>query len=137
MESSFRFRNAFRFRYVLWLDKVKAKQTALNLSCRPDLLLCNSLKEEKGRILVEFENSLISDLGLLDKINHLTHRPADWILFLASSQSLLENLGRLVRKILRGECKSNRQTVFFTSTAQGCVYRNILFGLWSPFICFR
>lgn len=104
----------------------------MNLSCRPDLLLCNSLKEEKGRILVEFENSRISDLGLLDKINHLTYRPADWILFLASSQSLLENLGRLVRKILRGECKSNRQTVFFTSTAQGCVYRNILFGLWSP-----
>lgn len=132
MELNFRFRNSFRFLHVLWLDQVKAKKTALNLTCRPDLLLCNSLTDEKGRVFVEFENSRISDLGLLDKIHHLTSHPADWYLFLASSESLLENLGRLIRKILRGESKANRQTVFFNPRSQGALNQNILFGLWSP-----
>ena len=132
MELNIRFRDAFRFLHVLWLDQVKAKETALNLKCRPDLLLCNSLKEETGRIFMEFENSRISDLGLHDKIQHITHHPADWILFLASTEPLFQNLGRLVRKILRGETKANHQTVFFNPRAQAALTHHIVFGLWSP-----
>ncbi|MEO7425736.1 MAG: hypothetical protein ABI036_11155 [Fibrobacteria bacterium] len=132
MELNVRFRESFRFLHVLWLDQVKAKENSLNLKCRPDLLLCNSVKEEAGRVFIEFENSRISEQALLEKIHHLTQHPADWILFLASSEVLLHNLGRLVRKILRGESKANHQTRFFNPKAQTALLHNILFGEWSP-----
>lgn len=132
MELNIRFRKSFRVLHVLWLDQVKAKQTALNLTCRPDLVLCNSLKEERGRIFVEFENSRISDLGLLEKINHLTRPPFDWILFLASSENLMRNLGRLVRKIIHGDTKVNHQTKYFEPKAHRALIHNVLFGLWTP-----
>ncbi len=132
MELSVQFRHCFRFLHVLWLDQIKAKKNTLNLSCHPDLLLCNSLKEETGRVYIEFENSRIRDIGLLEKIQHLTSHAADWYLFLASSEDLLQNLGRLVRKILSGDVKLNRQTVYFNPKAHSALVHKVLFGLWTP-----
>ena len=132
LELSVLFRQTFRFLHVLWLDEIKAKKTSLNLSCHPDLLLCNDLSTEEGRVFVEFENSRIRDLDFLEKVHHLSAHPADWYLFLASSEEIFHNLGRLVRKILMGEAKVNHETLFFNSRAQAALSKNILFGLWQP-----
>jgi hypothetical protein len=132
LELSVLFRQSFRFRHVLWMDMIKSKKTALHVSCQPDLLLCNSLTEEQGRVFIEFENSRIRDVGLLKKIHHLTEHRADWYLFLASTEELFQNLGRLIRKILSGDVKVNNQTVFFNPRAQAALNQKILFGLWTP-----
>ena len=132
LELSVLFRQSFRFLHVLWLDEIKAKKTSLNLTCHPDLLLCNDLTTEGGRVFVEFENSRIRDLDLLEKVHHLTTHPGDWYLFLASSEEIFHNLGRLVRKILLGEAKMNHETLFFNARAQSALSKNILFGLWQP-----
>jgi len=132
LELSALFRQSYRFRHVLWMDMIKAKKSALHVSCQPDLLLCNSLTEETGRVYIEFENSRIRDLGLLEKIHHLTEHRADWYVFLAATEEIFHNLGRLVRKILSGEVKVNHQTVFFNPRDQAALNRNLLFGLWTP-----
>lgn len=132
LELSVLFRQSFRFFNVLWMDEIKAKKMALNIDCHPDLLLCNDFTTETGRVYVELENSRIRELDLLEKIHHLTVHPADWYLFLATSEEILLNLGRLVRKILTGEAKVNHHPLYFSARAQSALHKNVLFGLWEP-----
>lgn len=62
----------------------------------------------------------------------MTEHRADWFLFLASTEELFQNLGRLIRKLLSGDVKVNNQTVFFNPRAQTAVNQKILFGHWTP-----
>lgn len=132
LELFYLLRNSYRFLYVLWLDQVDGKKEALNLSCHPDMLLTNDLASEAGRIYVELENSSKSLKAVVERLNHLTAAPADWYIFLCTSEEILQNLGRSFRKILLGEAKVHHNTLFFTPRAQGCLYRNVLMGHWRP-----
>jgi hypothetical protein len=132
LELFYLLRNAYRFLFVLWLDQVDGKKQALNLPCHPDILLTNDLATEAGRIYVELENSSKSLKAVVERLNHLTTAPADWYIFLCTSEDILLNLGRSFRKILLGEAKVHHNTLFFTPRAQGCLYRNVLMGHWRP-----
>jgi len=133
MELSVRLRLSFRFVYVLWLDAVKHKQTALHISCHPDLLLTNDLRSERRRIYVELENSPIKAQALANKLDRLCSVPADWVVFLCTSDLVFHNLGRLIRKILSGLVKiSKHQTLFLSPRVHAALFKNILIGQWIP-----
>lgn len=132
LELFYLLRNSLRFLHILWLDQVSGKKETLNLSCHPDLLLTNDIHSEAGRIYVELENSAKSPRTLVEKLNHLTAAPADWYIFICSSEEILLSLGRTFRKILMGEAKVHHNTLFFTPRAQGSLYRNVLLGHWQP-----
>ena len=127
-----KFKSANRFLHVLWVDKVKGRKASLNLPYAPDLLLTNDFTNERRRILVEFENSEVRELRLINKLGHLTSIPADYYLFLASSEDIFQNLGRRIRKILFGEAKIHGQTLFFTSRAHAALVKNVCIGKWIP-----
>jgi hypothetical protein len=126
------FRKAFRFLYVLWLDQVESKKTTLSIPFNPDLLLSNDPFTESGRIYVEFENSAIGVRALVEKLDNTTSMPADWFLILCSSDSIFQNFGRTVRKVLLGEARSHQRTLFFAPRTQAVLSRNLLIGIWRP-----
>ena len=125
-------RKANRFLYVLWLDMVRGKKESLNIPSHPDLLLTNDYTCEARRFFIEFQNSRIKEVALLEKFNHLTAMPADGYLFLCSSEEVLLGLGRDIRKILSGEAKHNQHVLFFSVRAQSALHKNVLLGLWVP-----
>jgi hypothetical protein len=121
-----------RFRHVLWLDQVRHKKEALGLPFHPDLLLTNDLTTDAHRIYVELENSRIKAQSLLDKLNHLTTVPADAYLYICTSETVFFNFGRLIRKIILGEIKVRRQTLYFSHRAHAALVRNVYIALWVP-----
>jgi DNA-binding PadR family transcriptional regulator len=125
-------RKAYRFFHVLWLDMVLGKKSSLNLSHNPDLLLTNNCGNERGRIFVELENSRIKGSALIKKLDGLTSMPADWYLFVCTSEELFLNLGRQIRKILLGLVKKDRHALFFSPRTHHALIANVLIGHWIP-----
>lgn len=132
LEIYLRFRQQHRTLFVLWLDHLEAKHTALNVPFNPDLLLTNDPFTEANRIYVEFENSSIQARNLVAKVNNISTMPADWFFVICSSQEILLNFGRIIRRVLHGDAKSHQKTLFFTPRAQAVLSRNLVIGLWRP-----
>lgn len=134
LELYYLLRKSRRIFHVVWLDLVHGKQESLSIPFHPDLLLTNSLTTEEGRLFVELENSVIGARNLVVKLDHLCSMPAEWYLFLCTKESIFQNLGRTIRKILQGEAKHQQKTLYVTPHTQAVLSRNLLIGLWKPSI---
>lgn len=127
------FTNMRRHLYVLWLDMVKSKKDSLHIPHNPDLLLTNDYRTEGRRIYIELENSKIRESALIPKLDGLCSMPAEWYLFLCTSEPVFLNLGRVIRRILSGLAKrSARDTLFFSGRTHSALSKNVLIGLWIP-----
>lgn len=132
LELYYLFRKSLRIYHVIWLDVVQHRQIALNVPFHPDLLLTNDLHTEAHRIFVELENSVISCPNLVGKLDRLCSMPADWYLFLCTSEIIFRNLGQNIRKILSGEVKVNRRMLFVSPRTQSVLSKNLFMGIWKP-----
>jgi len=121
-----------RLLQVVWLDVVQHRKESLSVPYHPDLLLTNDFHSEEQRIFVELENSPISCPKLIGKLDRLCSMPADYYLFLCTSESIFLNLGRNIRRVLLGEAKANQKTLFFMPRSQSVLAKNLLIGIWKP-----
>lgn len=132
LELYFLLRKSMRIYNVIWLDVVQHRREALSVPFHPDLLLTNDIHTEAQRIFVELENSMISCPKLVGKLDRLCSMPADWYLFLCTSEIIFRNLGQNIRRILSGEAKLNQKTLFVMPRTQSVLAKNLLIGIWKP-----
>jgi hypothetical protein len=132
LELYFLLRKSLRIYHVIWLDVVQHRKDALSVPFHPDLLLTNDIHNEAQRIFVELENSVISCANLVGKLDRLCSMPADWYLFLCTSEIIFRNLGQNIRKIISGEAKVNQKTIFVMPRTQSVLSKNLFIGIWKP-----
>lgn len=125
-------RRANRVAYSLLLDMVSSKPSSFNIKSLPDILLTNDLLDTQNRVLIEFENSLIWEQSLYNKVQNLAAESAKHFVFLCADDRILKNLTTLLFRIMNPEKKGKGPKRLLSFEAIKTVRERILVGVWRP-----